>query len=128
MNMTNNIMVCVTQQKTCERLIKNGAEIRKKLSGDLYVIHVAKEGVNFLGNKQESEALEYLFEKSKEVGADLTVLRADNVIDTIAEFAHNKKIGHIVLGESPIGSSEEGVIAEIKNRLPNSHIHIIPAE
>lgn len=39
----SNILVCVTQQKNCERLILHAAEIKNKLKADeLHVIHVAK--------------------------------------------------------------------------------------
>ncbi|HHV59861.1 MAG TPA: universal stress protein UspA, partial [Clostridiaceae bacterium] len=37
--MPRNVMACVTQQKTCERLIRKAAEINKKEKGSLYVIH-----------------------------------------------------------------------------------------
>lgn len=122
-----SIMVCVTQQKTCERLIQRGADLKNKLEGDLFVIHVAKEGVNFLGNKKEADALEYLFEISKGVGADLTVLRSANVTDTIIEFAQNKKIEHIILGEPPVESKDEGIINKLQERLPQCNFYIIPA-
>lgn len=42
-----NIMVCVTQQKTCERLIKKGKELKDKIDGELHVVHVAREDENF---------------------------------------------------------------------------------
>lgn len=122
-----NVMVCVTQQKTCERLIQRGEELRKKLKGELYVIHVAGEGVNFLGNHKEAEALEYLFGISKQVGADLTVLRSQDKIKTIVEFANNKNIEHIVLGEPPSGNKEEGIIKNLKEDLSECEFHIIPA-
>lgn len=122
-----NIMVCVTQQKTCERLIQRGADLKNKLDGDLFVIHVAKEGVNFLGNKKEADAIEYLFEISKGVGADLTILRSEDIADTITEFAQNKRIDHIVLGEPPTESKYEGIVNKLQERLPQCNFYIIPA-
>jgi K+-sensing histidine kinase KdpD len=118
-------MVCVTQQKNCERLIQKGATIKEGLEGELFVIHVAKEGVNFLGNNKEAEALEYLFDKSKEVGADLTVLRADSIVDTLMDFIKNKKIHHIVLGEPPVDCMEDGIVVELKTKLPKCVFHIV---
>jgi len=43
MRKKKRIMVCVTQQKSCERLIKRGAELSDAKHGDLYVVHVVKE-------------------------------------------------------------------------------------
>lgn len=125
MYINENIMVCVTQQKNCERLIQKGATIKAGQDGELFVIHVAKEGVNFLGNNKEAEALEYLFDKSKEVGADLTVLRADSIVDTLMDFIKNKKIHHIVLGEPPIDCKEDGIVMELKTKLPKCEFHIV---
>lgn len=124
---TDNIMVCVTQQKTCERLIKRGAALHNKIESDLYVIHVAKDGFNFLGNAKEAEALEYLFGISKEVGADLTVLRSQDIAQAIVEFANSKNIGHIILGANPIDCKEDGIISELKSKLPFCQFYIIPA-
>jgi K+-sensing histidine kinase KdpD len=118
-------MVCVTQQKNCERLIQRGASLKDKLKGELFVIHVAREGVNFLGNHKESEALEYLFDISKNVGADLTVLRSDSIVSTLVDFIENKKIEHVVLGEPPIDCKDESIVLELQTRLPKCSFHIV---
>jgi K+-sensing histidine kinase KdpD len=123
----DNIMVCVTQQKNCERLIQRGATIKEKLNGELFVIHVAREGVNFLGNNKEADALEYLFDISKGVGADLTVLRSNSIVNTLVNFIENKKIEHVVLGEPPINCKDESIVLELKSRLPNCNFYIVPS-
>ena len=125
-NVGENIMVCVTQQKTCERLIKSGAVIKNKINGELFVIHVVKDGVNFLGNQREGEALEYLFSKSKEVGADLTVLRSRDISEALINFAKDRKIKHVVLGEPPKDYKDEGIISELRDKLSGSKFYIIP--
>ncbi|KAB3531632.1 universal stress protein UspA [Alkaliphilus pronyensis] len=122
-----NVMVCVTQQVTCERLIKIGADYRGKDLGNLYVVHVAPEGVNFLGNSKEGEALDYLFEISKEVDADMTVLRSSNVVKSIVDFCQKNNIGRIILGESLETSSENSVITKLSKKLcKNVDITVIP--
>lgn len=109
-----NILVCVTQQKTCERLIRNAAALRDEKKGNLFVLHVVKDGGNFLNNAKEGEALEYLFGISKSVGANLSVLKSDEIAATIAEFAANNKIGCIVLGESPDGAKGTSFVDELR--------------
>lgn len=97
--MLKNIMVCVTQQKTCEKLIKAGYEISKEMeSSTLYVIHVVNENDKLLFNLSDGDALEYLFEITKELGADLVVKRSKNVVNTLVEFALEKGISHVVMG------------------------------
>jgi len=92
------IMVCVTQQKTCDRLIKHGAEKLGSEKDELSVMHIAKEGYDFLGNHKEGEALEYLFQKSKEYGANLTVIRSTDVLKTLIEQSEKNEITDIVMG------------------------------
>ncbi|WZL71909.1 universal stress protein UspA [Clostridiaceae bacterium 35-E11] len=127
MKTAKNIMVCVTQQKTCERLIKRGAEIREEQGGELFVIHVAKEGVNFLGKSREGDALEYLFEKSKNYGANLTVVRSQDVLATLRELTDKNDIGIIVLGESYENSRDRNMVSNLEKRLPEEvAIQIVP--
>ncbi|NLM08135.1 MAG: universal stress protein UspA, partial [Clostridiales Family XIII bacterium] len=43
-----NIMVCVTQQKTCERLIQYGHDLLDDADDELFIIHVAHYQFKFL--------------------------------------------------------------------------------
>jgi K+-sensing histidine kinase KdpD len=102
-----NILVCVTQQKTCKRLILNGYNMIENKEDKLYVIHVVNEKEKFLNKENDGEALEYLFCASKEVGADLTVLRSKNIISTMIDFAKEHNITRIVMGSS-VNQETEG--------------------
>ncbi len=104
MNNTN-VMVCVTQQKTCERLILNGYKLLQLENDKLSVVHVVNEKGMFLDNTNDGESLEYLFNVSKKVGADLTVLRSKDVMETIVDFAKDNEITHIVIGARPENDS-----------------------
>ena len=121
----SNILVCVTQQKTCERLIKKALEFSK--TGDsVFIIHVAKNSWSFLDNEKEGEALEYLFGISKAVGANLTVLRSDNIVDTIVEYARDNKINLLVMGDSKGDHSENHFYKSLKESLYDLEIHVVP--
>jgi len=121
------IMVCVTRQRTCERLIKVGQKLCTKLEGELKVVHVAKTGDNFLGNPDEGEALDYLFQISKAAGADMTVLRAEDVVDKLVDFAEKNGVDMIIVGEGPQSKGDENIIRQLELRLPNVEIRVIPA-
>ncbi|MTI68735.1 MAG: universal stress protein UspA [Firmicutes bacterium] len=122
-----NIMVCVTQQKTCERLILSGYNAIENENDKLFVIHVVNENDYFLYNSNDGEALEYLFDVSKKVGADLTVTRSKDVIKAIEEFARDKNITNIIMGASPDGQELENhnIALKIKKALPNVDFTII---
>ncbi len=96
----NNIMVCVTKQKTCQRLIDYGKSLKTSEEDQLFVIHVAGENEKFLGNTEEGEALEFLYEKAREAGAALTVEKSSDVIKTLVEIADKNQVSRVVVGES----------------------------
>ena len=122
-----NVMVCVTQQKTCERLILNGHKLIKTKDDNLYVIHVVNEKGMFLEHDNDGEALEYLFDVSKKAGANLTVLRSKDIMKTMVEFAEKAHITHIVIGATP----ENGAIQDqdfglnLKKALPKIEFTIL---
>jgi len=104
LNTYTSILVCVTQQKACERLIRTAAELLAD-GGSLYVIHVTREDWNFIDDAKDGVALEYLFSLSKSYGAELTILHSDKIPETIAQYAQHYGIELIITGEGPQGSS-----------------------
>ncbi|MCT4604820.1 MAG: universal stress protein UspA [Marinisporobacter sp.] len=123
-----NIMVCVTQQKTCERLIRRGAQIRDEYKGELFVIHVAKEGYHFLGKSKDGDALEYLFEKAKAYGATLTVVRAHDVLEALKKLTEKNNIDLIVVGQS-YENEEKNVTTKLEKKLPKGVVvETVPVE
>lgn len=124
--MSYNIMVCVTQQKTCERLIKKAAEFSND-SDSLFVIHVAKNNWSFLDNEKEGEALEYLFSISKSFGANLTVLRSDDIVNALVDYARENKIDILIMGDTKGDHTENHFYNALKNSLEDVEIHVVPS-
>jgi len=118
-----HIMVCVTQQKSCERLIRKGAEIGREIGGEVHVIHVVKEGWKYFSKLKESDALEYLFDRAKSYGAELTVVKAPDIENTLKDFALKHDIDIIVMGESCEKSTQQNMIKRLKKKL-NKEIYI----
>ena len=117
--MSGAVLVCVTRQKTCERLIVEGANLAKEMGAELYVMHIARPGDNLLGNPSESEALEYLYQVCRDYGADMTMIRSADVPGTIA--SHARKIGAeaIVMGRLPRSRRKAfDVVDEVNAQLP----------
>jgi len=125
LNSKRNILVCVTQQKTCERLIREAVDIKSDYEGELHVIHVAKNEWKFLDNAKEGEALEYLFKVSKSVGAKLSVLRSDDIVETILGFIKENSINFIVVGKSKEMHRENNFIKTLENNISNVEICIV---
>lgn len=101
MNGGNGIMVCVTGQRSCERLIVHGFKRAGGEGGEklpLYIVHSVLNGQRFMNSRDEADAIDYLFTCAQYAGAELTILRTDNVEQSLADFAHEHNVGVIVLG------------------------------
>jgi K+-sensing histidine kinase KdpD len=117
--MHRNVLVCVTQQKTCEKLIRQGVELTREHPGKLYVLHVVNENDKLLNNFSDGDALEYLFEITKDVGAELTVKRSKDVIKTVVDFVEEMMITNIVLGSSRSKDPANDFVTKLQKKLPD---------
>ncbi len=121
------VMVCVTGQKTCERLIVAGSRMAKELDAEATVVHVAREGMDLLGGSlKEAEALEYLFRMASEHGAGMMVIRSNDVVSTLVSHARRLNAEMIVLG-SP-RKARRDITREIKAELPEMKFEVIYTE
>jgi K+-sensing histidine kinase KdpD len=121
-------MVCVTRQKTCDRLIKYGRELLEGEQGELLIIHVARSQYKFLGGAEDGAALDYLYEKAKEYGASLTVLKSDDVLETLTAQVRKNNVNIVVIGESREGGAPSNMVAKLKEQLANdASLLVIPA-
>ncbi|GHU50439.1 hypothetical protein FACS1894127_5620 [Clostridia bacterium] len=112
-----NIMVCVTQQRTCDRLIKYGRDILVGDDGELIIMHVAHYQFKFLGNSEEGEALDYLYEKAMEYGASLTVIRSNNVLETLVKQVIKNDVSHVIIGETRELIGPTNIINQLREQL-----------
>lgn len=117
-------MVCVTEQRTCERLIRMGAE----LSGekDLSVVHVVRNGGAILGSGSDGEALDYLYQISRTYGAEMDMHRSDDVIGTLVEVAKAQEAECIVIGAANKAITTTRFDNTLKARLPGVDIVVVP--
>ena len=123
-----NVMVCVTQQKTCDRLIQYGHDFLGDHEGELFIIHVAHYQLKFLGNSSEGEALEYLYEKALEYGANLTVVRSNDILETLTDLVKKNKITHVILGESGESEVRSNMVERLRSKIDgNAELIVIPS-
>ena|SRR5665647_2210570 len=116
-------MVCVTQQKTCERLIEKGKDLFQNANDELYIIHVVNENDKLLNDYSDGEALEYLFGITKLLDAELIIERSKNIIETLVKFATEKKINIIVIGKSP--DKKNPFEEKLKKKLKNIEMYVV---
>lgn len=121
-----HVLVCVTVQKSCERMIREGFKLAKDMEGELSVLHVAKKDGDMLGYTLEGDALEYLYKISSESGAAMTVIRSDDVIGSIADFVKKQGVSIVLMGASR-GQGGRDFCRELSARLPDVILQTVPA-
>lgn len=121
-----SVLVCVTGQKSCERLILTGAKLAEMAGESLVVLHVVRTGGSVLGFVNEPQALEYLLRVSMEHGADMLVRKADDVVNAIEAEAKAHGTTVIVAGRAANYNGWD-LLDELKTRLPGVHFEILGA-
>ena len=120
-------MVCVTQQKTCDRLIRYGHEVLDGQEGELFIIHVAPKDFKILGSSEEGEALDYLYGKAIEYGANLTVVRSNNILETLVDLVDKNQITHVILGQSGQVKNEDNLINRFREKIcQQAELTVVP--
>ncbi len=120
-----DIMVCITIQRSCERLIKRAVSMREKRGGTVGVVHVALKGEDLMGNPDEGDALDILFSVSKNNDAGMHMLRSDDLTGTLVNFASKHGVSVLILGRGQKTGNKMSMIEEaFKKKLPNVEIHI----
>lgn len=90
---THSTVVCVTNQYRCERLIKAGKAIAD-------ITHTPLLVVNALGSEypQDPQALQHLFNVSREHDSEMTVLYTDNAYKALVKFIYTNKAVNVITG------------------------------
>lgn len=118
-----NTMVCVTVQRTCERLIREGASLCQGEA--LSVVHVVKNGAPVLGGNSDSDALNYLFQIAREYGAEMDMIRSDDVVGAIAGLVKKNQTAYLVIGAAK-EPSHDGIAGQLRAKLPDVQVFVIP--
>lgn len=122
----NAVMVCVTRQKTCERLIRAGADIAEKMDKQLIVAHAAYVYENMMQSSNSSEAMEMLYQVTNEYNGQMIVFRCEDKFKGLADCALENHVDLMVLGSSPKYADQ--VLAIMKEKLPTMNFIVLQAE
>ena len=122
--MAGHVLVCVTGQKTCEKLILEGARIAAEEQAALSVLHVVKPGAAPLGSQKEGDALEYLFRIASEHDAGMSMIRSDDIAETIVKQVEKLGVNLLVMGRTT-GMKERKVAALMAEKVPNVRMQLV---
>ena len=120
-NAPKQVLICVTRQKACEKLIKAGVALAQERGEAVTVVHVARPGENLLGNPMEGEALEYLFTIAKKYDVPMQMLRSDKVAKTLTQYARENHVDCMVIGSA---GDPRSLVQEIQREIPGMEFHM----
>lgn len=120
------IMVLVTLQRFCARLIRRGADISLSKGCPLKVVHVTP-GNRRVGGEGgiQADVLNYLYALANEAGAEMCVLTSDVAVNAMAEYAKANSVSHIIMGA---GENAAGIAETLSQLLPGVEVMILEAE
>ena len=95
------VLVCVTDQMSCGRLIRYGRKRADEIGSQLRVLHVRTREKTMMGNPDITSALNDLYSQAREAEADMEIVSSQDVEGTIAEYARKNHATLVVLGETP---------------------------
>ena len=90
----NTVLVCVTVQRECQRLILAGKRLADNAAIPLHVLHVMEPDAAPLG----------LYALSREAGAEMTLLYDADVRAAIVNYAHQVNAVCVVVGSDKQGN------------------------
>lgn len=117
----SSVIVCVTPQDSCTRLIEAGARIAEKENKSLVVLSVFKEKNGL--NANEGGALETLYEAARKYNARMNIYFNDSPAIVAAVVSKKENATVFVTGFPAEGSS--GFIARIHELLPELPITMV---
>ena len=111
-------VVCVTNQFHCERLIRAGRLIAELSKTSLLVINVSSPDLS----ENDAKALEYLFQVSKENGAQMTVLYSDEPMRQLTKFIKENKAVNVVTG---MAAQQNSPLPDLWRKFTSAHFFTV---
>lgn len=117
------LLVCVTGQRDCDRLIKAGKKLADERALSMQVLCVQPKAAGYGACGEE---LEYLYQTAREAGAEMTVIFHDDSTLITAGFIRQIGAVHIVTGMA--GMPSTGFIEVLHNLVPKLPISMVSKE
>ena len=102
---TYNTVVCVTDQRRCDRIIRAGRALADISQTELLVVNVVRPD-----SQQDTDSMEYLFSVSKQNGAEMALLYSDDVAKALIRYIKENKVANLLTGIPNEGDSVTTII------------------
>ena len=118
-----SVLVCVTGQYDCDRLIESGSELAVKHGYDLRVlcVHTPDSNPAYI-----SDEIEYLYRTAKNLGAEMTIAFNDRAPKYAADFARKVNARYLITGLPD--RRPNGFVLTLHELLPRLRITMVTKE
>ncbi|HEX2938940.1 MAG TPA: universal stress protein [Ruminiclostridium sp.] len=125
------LMVCISSSPNAKKLIRRGARIANRYKCEWFVVSVSSTRLFFRRDAEEDKKmLASHTQLAKQLGAETVELTGHSVSETLAEYANEKHITQIVMGQSTRTKVETffrgSTINKLIKMVRNVEIHLIP--
>ena len=118
------ILVLVTLQRACARLIRVGADMAMKRGCPLNVLHVTTSDEK-ADSVTYAQTLDYLYALAGEAGAQMCVLAADVPVTAMANYARDNGVQQVIMGG---GEQASGIAETLSQLMPGVQVLIMDPE
>jgi two-component system sensor histidine kinase KdpD len=111
---TVRVMVAIGINPNTERLLLRAARLAQGLNGELFAIHIQPTRSGSHGYQAN---VEWHLQQAHRLGAQIEIVRSDDVAAALIQAGRRHSITHLVLGQSDISRWQEVLRGSIVNRL-----------
>lgn len=121
------ILVCVSQYKSNERVIRTAARMAKAFGGRLQALYVESSAAEEMSTEEKNN-LENNMKLAKSLGAEIVHVYGEDIGEQIVSYAKMTSVTKLVVGRSKknIFNFRQNVVDYISEHSPDIDIHIIP--
>ncbi len=110
-------LVCVTDQMSCDKLIKAGRILADFSGTELTVVNVALDGA-----PQDPRSMEHLFKETSAHGGEMIVLYHSDASKAIIKYLKSNKVANVLSGTP---TSENSMIFKLWNRFTHINYYTV---
>lgn len=112
-------VVCVTDQRNCDRIIRAGRVLADFTDTELAVINCASPS-----QQQDPGSIEYLFEVSRSNGAEMSVFYQQDSARAIIRYIKEHKVANVLTG---LPGDENSVLYRLWERFSHVQFYVVDA-
>lgn len=116
-------IACVSAKHGSERVIRAAKCIAEDANAGLEIVTVLKS----CNDREQMETVEYLHEKARSAGAQMTVLYSENPALAVAEYIKRRRITDVIAGTaSEQNSDPSNFVSLVRAVMPKVRVILIP--